>query len=391
VQRLARALAERGHDVTVLAASERFDAYDTDDHGARVVRIASRKNPFWRANPVPLISLGRFERFVAAEQPDIIHAHDALPLCLQAVRARKRIGVPLVTTCHYYPSFVASYLARGSRSHRVVEGLAWRYSIALYNRVDCVVFPTFTHRDSFVERGLEPPTKVVSNGVDLVRYSPGVTPEDLDGRYSLPKGRRVLVVGRLAKDKDLDVVIKSIAQVDSTPSTHLLVVGDGPHGDALAACARELGVEERVHFLGFVPESDLPDIYRASDVFAISSCHEVQSIPALQAAATGLPIVAVAEGSLSEVCRNGENGLLVPARDPASFAAALDTALDSTVGSHMAQASLALSTLHDERKTFDSYESLYRRILERETAPESPSAPEHLASVAAAGRDSPDG
>jgi D-inositol-3-phosphate glycosyltransferase len=101
-------------------------------------------------------------------------------------------------------------------------------------------------------------------------------------------------------------------------------------------------------------------------VFAISSNHEVQSLPALQAAATGLPIVAAAHGSLPEVCRDGENGILVRSESPKAFAAALRAALIPAVAAQMGVASLRLARDHDEHATFDAYERLYAEMAARQ-------------------------
>ncbi len=362
VQRLARELVNRGHTVTVLAASDRLEAYDVDDHGARVVRVASRRNPYWPASPVPTISAETLERIVERDRPDVIHPHDALPFCLQLVRMRERLGVPIVATCHYVPSFVAAYLTRRELANHVIEDAAWRYSIALYDRVDEVVFPTHTHRDRYVRKGLTSRTRVISNGVDLARYSPAVSPLDIAGRYGLPDAPRILAVGRIAKDKNLEVLVRAMTEMRTTPPAHLLLAGEGPYRDALAEYAHRAGVADRVHLLGFVPESDLPALYRACDVYAIASEYEVQSIPALQAAATGLPIVAAAQGSLPEICRDGENGILVWTDSPREFARALAAALEPERCERMGEASLRLSQQHDERGTFDEYEALYKQV-----------------------------
>lgn len=362
VQRLARALVERGHQVTVLAGSDRFAPYETYDRGVHVVRLESRPNPYWPANPVPRLSVEDFERQVARRSPDVVHCHDALPFCMRAVRSRHHLLAPLMATCHYYPSFVASYLTSAELTNEIIEELTWRYSIALYNRVGEVVFATATHRDHFVQRGLTAKTHVISNGVDVHRYSPAVEPEDAVWATRLPAGPRILAVGRLAQDKNLEVLINAIANVRSEPHAHLLLVGEGPHQEALEAAAEEAHVSPFVHFLGFVPEMELPGLYRSCDAFAISSNHEVQSLPALQAAATGLPIVAAAQGSLPEICVDGENGLLVRTESPEDFAVALSGVLEPATAIRMGLASLGISRLHDERLTFDAYESLYKGL-----------------------------
>lgn len=363
VQRLARALVQRGHTATVLAGSDRYVPYETYDHGVHIIRVASRTNPYWPANPFPSVSVEELERHIARERPDVIHAHDALPFCLQLVRARDHLSVPVVATCHFFPSFVASYLTHGEHTGSVVEDLTWRYSIALYNRMSQVVFATFTHRDCFVERGLETPTRVISNGVDIRRYSPSMRPLDLTQLYGIPPGPRVLAVGRLAKDKSLDVLIRAVARVRVVPA-RLLIVGEGPEREALEDVARRAGAADRVHFLGFVPEEELPALYRACDLFAISSNHEVQSLPALQAAATGLPIVAAAKGSLAEICHDGVNGILVRTDSPGDFAVAIAASLDSEIHGRMGDESLLIAMGHDERRTFDGYEGLYRDAMD---------------------------
>ena len=356
--------------MTVLAGSERFGAYEAYDRGVHVVHLASRRNPYWPANPVPMHTLEALEIAVARERPDIIHAHDALPFLLQLTRARGRFTAPVMATCHYYPSFVASYLADAEMTQEMVERIAWRYTIGLYDRVDEVVFATRTHRDSFRRHGLTSSTHVISNGVDTRRYSPAVPPLDLTLRYGVPDGPRVLAVGRLAQDKDLEVLIGAMATLRQQVPARLLLVGEGPHREALESAAHEAGVASSVHFLGFVPEDDLPALYRACDAFAISSNHEVQSLPALQAAATGLPIVAADQGALHEICRDGENGILVNTESPAEWAAALRAVLEPDVKDRMGQAGLLLAQEHDEHATFARYEALYRQSLSLKPGPD---------------------
>lgn len=361
VQRLARALVGRGHRVTVLAGSDTFRAYDSYDRGVHVIRLDSRRNPYWQANPMPIGAAEALQRLVHRERPDAVHAHDALPFLLHLARAHDRLGPPLVATCHYYPSFVASYLADGQLTQDLVENLAWQYTIGLYNRVPNVVFATRTHQDRFKAKGLSTRTHVISNGVDLQRYSPLTPPLDTAERYGLPAGPKLLAVGRLARDKDLEVLVRAVRRLEH-PDAALVLVGEGPHREALEETARRSGVDGRIHFMGFVPEDDLPGLYRACDVFVISSNHEVQSLPALQAAAVGLPIVAADRGALPEICRDGENGLLVRSVSSAEWAGKIGAALEPGAHERMAQAGLRLAREHDERLTFDRYESLYDSI-----------------------------
>ncbi|MGD2207660.1 MAG: glycosyltransferase, partial [Anaerolineae bacterium] len=126
----------------------------------------------------------------------------------------------------------------------------------------------------------------------------------------------------------------------------------------------KLGLQRYVHFLGFVPEKDMPALYRASDLFAIASICEVQSLPTLQAAATGLPVVAARAVALPELVHDGVNGFLVPPGEPEALGKAMWTILsDPDLAARMGKASLSIAQPHAEEHTFDKYEKLYQRLL----------------------------
>jgi glycosyltransferase involved in cell wall biosynthesis len=133
--------------------------------------------------------------------------------------------------------------------------------------------------------------------------------------------------------------------------------------EAGARLTTELGFGRCVHFLGFVPEEDLPAIYRACNLFAIASTLEIQSLPTLQALATGLPVVAADALALPELVHDGISGLLVPPGDTAATAQAIVRILNEPGLAHrMGQAGLEISRPHDDRYTFDQYEALYHQM-----------------------------
>ena len=145
----------------------------------------------------------------------------------------------------------------------------------------------------------------------------------LRSRYALPADRPVIVsVGRLSPEKRADVLIAAIARLGASDSA-----GHGrrrrsgaprcspsrapdPRTRRLRSLARHYGVADRVRFLGFVPDDDLPGLYRLADVFAIASQAELQSLATMAAMASGLPVVAVDAGALAELVHAGENGFL---------------------------------------------------------------------------------
>jgi glycosyltransferase involved in cell wall biosynthesis len=365
VQKLARAMVQRGHSVTVIAGSDRPEPYSDDDEGVRLVRVRGVKNPVWEEAPIPVITQKDFDEIADDVQPDILHAHEAALLCLRLLRLKRDTCLPLLATCYYVPRFLARYLTWNDEPQATVEASVWSYSIWLFNQLDHVVFATSAHRKYFVEQGLDVPTSIISNGLDVTRYRPGGDGiERVEARYALPPRPRILFVSRLAKDKEIDLLVRAMPYVRATQDAHLLLVGRGDERHRLEDLVGQSGLGHCVHFLGFVPEEDMPALYRASDLFAIASECEVQSLPTLQAVATGLPVVAADAVALPELVHDGANGFLVPPGDPEAVARAILRVLgDSAMAGRMGRAGLSIAQPHAETRTFDRYENLYYQLL----------------------------
>ena len=276
--------------------------------------------------------------------------------------------LPRVASCYYVPRFVARYLTWNGEPSQIVENVVRSYSTWLFNHFDRVVFSTAAHRQFFAGDGLLVPTTVISNGVDVGRYAPGDRYGAVEQKYHLRAGSRILFVSRLAKDKEIHVLIEAMQHLGSDLGAELLLVGRGDDEPRLRELTDELGLGDHVRFLGFVPEADLPVLYRASDLFAIASICEVQSLPTLQAAATGLPVVAADAVALPELVHNGVNGFLVPPADPEGFARAMEKILrDRALARQMGAASLGIAQEHAEERTFDRYESLWLQAVEEQS------------------------
>jgi glycosyltransferase involved in cell wall biosynthesis len=363
-QKLSRAMVQRGHTVTVVAASEHGVGHEENDEGVHVVRLPSRANPFWSDGALPVVSQTELREIVREARPDIVHSHETALLSLQLLRLGLDHQVPLVATCHYLPRFVSQYVGWDGRLDVLAEGIVWEYAIRLLNQFDHAVFPSNTQAALFAERGLTVPVSVISNGVDEYRYFPGDEGvARVEQAYRLPDHPRVLFVSRLAKDKCIDVLIQAMARLRD-PTADLVLVGVGDDEERLRQITRGLDLENRVHFLGYVPENDLPALYRASDLFAIASECEVQSIPTLQAAATGLPIVAVDAAALPDLVIDGLDGHLVRPGDPPAMADAIaDIITRPDRAAAMSRSSLAISRRHTETATFDSHETLYKNVI----------------------------
>jgi len=173
-------------------------------------------------------------------------------------------------------------------------------------------------KDGFVRR----PIEVIPNGVDLPRYA---AEDRMTARTALgldPKRRYVATIARFHPVKDHFTLLNGFAQVARMrPDVDLLLVGDGPLRPTLERQCAELGMAERVRFMGV--RDNVASILRASDVFALTSVSEAASITLLEAMASELPVVVTAVGGNPEIVRDGTDGLLVPRRSSAGLARAL--------------------------------------------------------------------
>jgi D-inositol-3-phosphate glycosyltransferase len=176
--------------------------------------------------------------------------------------------------------------------------------------------------------------QIIPCGVDLGAFTPGTPAEREVARQRLtPGGRQMLLfVGRLDVIKDLDLLLTSMASMRA--DALLYIVGGDPDGDPeidrLRALACDLGVAERVRFPGAVAQGELPDYYRAADALVVTSRYESFGLAAVEALASGAPVVAAQVGGLPSIITDGENGLLVRWRSPEAFAEQLDLLLEDT-------------------------------------------------------------
>jgi glycosyltransferase involved in cell wall biosynthesis len=371
-QRLAEGLAARGHSVLVIAASDRGAAYSADGAGVRQVRLPSVSNLLRAGQRVVLWSHRRVAAALREFQPDVLHLHDPSPLGLSGLRIAHALGIPVVLTLHQLPWFVAAYVSPALRP--IVESGLWAYYAGPLRRCNALVTPSHTIADRVQARGFRRPL-VISNGVDLQRFSPCPATADEDAalrhKYGLASDLPVILyVGRLDVDKQVALVVRAAARAMRDTAAQLLVVGGGTERAALIELSRQLGIEDRSHFPGYVPlAGELPGLYRLATVFVTASEIEIQSSVVLEAAASGLPVVTVRASSMPEFVRDGETGYLVPPRDIEMLAERLVRLLrEPDRARAMGQAGRALAEQHSPTRSLEAHQELYRRLIAERSA-----------------------
>lgn len=379
-QQTAEAMAKRGHKVMVIAASDREYAYHTYKDNLTILRLRSVNNPLrvrQRFIPNPR---RRVMKALKQFKPDVIHAHEPLQMGALAIRYAKYPRIPVTLTTHQLPWFVASYLPKRLKS--IIENTFWMYARILLKRYTSLISPTKTIATIIEERiGITP--SVISYGLDLQEFHPTLHHNHVtDSRkmLNLPSNIPILLhVGRLDADKSVDNVIRAAAPAIRESEAHLIIVGDGKQKQKIIRLCREVGIQKRVHFTGYIHPSNMPEIYRMANIFVTASEIETQGIVLLEAAASGLPIVAVNATCISEIVHDQVNGYLVNSGDMRAFSDALVTLIKDPKGTcEMGLNGHILASEHDIQHTWMLHENLYREMAQQSSDQRTTKATERI-------------
>jgi N-acetyl-alpha-D-glucosaminyl L-malate synthase BshA len=353
-------LAARGHEVRFFAAEPPARLHSPAPR-VSFQRVRSSVEPPLDLATYPLALASALAEAVTKDGFDVIHAHYAVPHAASAVLARaivRRAG-------HSPPRLVSTLHGTDVTVHGTDPALR-----AVVRHVaaesDALSVPSAWLRDRAVEHlGLgEASIAVIRNFIDPSAFKP----QDGDLRELFPhlpgwedaaRRPRVLFHGSSFRPlKRVGDAVRALATISQTRNVALVLVGDGPERPRVQALAESLGVAARVRFLGLLPH--FADLLARADLFVLPSETESFGLAALEALASGVPVVASAVGGIPEVVRHGETGLLVPPADPNALAAAcLSLFEDAPRRRKMAEAARA-DAVHrfDPEPTIIQYENL---------------------------------
>lgn len=368
VQRLTKGLVSDGHEVFLIAPSKQFNNTVTKENGITVYGIRSVIIPdiIYPANfRIPVTAGSTKIRTIIEEvKPDVINIQDHFMIGSKAAKEGKKLGIPLVGTNHFMPENFIHYLYPPAFAKKLIKKLAWKAFARVYKQFDVITTPTKTAVDLIRDLGLKNPIISISCGVDLDRFNPRNNGDYLKKRYNIKSSESiVLFVGRLDKEKRIDVLLKAFSKIPATALAKLVIAGTGTERLNLVKLAKKLGIDKNVIFTGFVPDKDLPFLYRIADVFAIASIAELQSIATMEAMASGLPILAAKVMALPELVYHGKNGFLFDEGDTEMLTAQiLKIIRNPLLQKRMSGKSLEIINNHDLNKTVKKYEEIYKRV-----------------------------
>jgi len=309
VRLLAEGQATQGHDVTVLVthpASARTT--QAVENGVTVIRAGRLATV--ASTPLSLALPWQLSR----QQPDIVHLHFPYPVgeVSQWVLRRGR-----ATVLSYHSDIV-----RQAGILRFYRPLLRRVLAA----VDAIIVGSPPMRRSAYLADHQAKLHLIPYGIALAHFQAQPADSELAAaraRYLASQPSPILLfVGRLRYYKGLDTLIRALPEIPG----RLLVVGVGPMAGEWRSLAQEIGVAERVSWLGEVSDADLPMLYHLADLFVLPASHpsEAFGLVQVEAMAAGVPVICTELGTgTSYVNQDGVTGRVVPPRDPAALAAAI--------------------------------------------------------------------
>ncbi|WP_253259355.1 glycosyltransferase [Subtercola boreus] len=359
-QRLASGLAARGHEVHVVAPAasrkhgtwtESYDGQDITVHRLRSFRWYPHD---WLRWSEPWFINRNSDRILEQVDPDVVHfqSHIIVGRGL-SIAARKRKNIRIIGTNHFMPENLLEFTLLPKSWQEKAVSMAWRAAKRTFGRADVVTTPT-QRAAEFLEKstGLGG-VLAISCGIDADNYTPSFEPRT---------GNRILFVGRVTGEKQIDVLIRAVGLLPADLDVQLDIVGGGDLLKHLENLSKTLGLEDRVHFAGYVTEEELRAAYTNATIFGMPSVAELQSIATMEAMASGLPIVAADAMALPHLVKDGKNGFLFAPGDSQQMADRLEflLRLPQEKLDEFKHASLKLIEKHDLQRTIVTFERLYR-------------------------------
>lgn len=392
---LAVGLAARGHEVMVIAPSRTGKSYTRIVDGVKTCYLKSveakvypdqihtvpeKKKWFGIKLPrivykygfrVSLFPAREVKRLLDGFRPDVVHVQVSDPIGLSVVSYARKHDIPVVTTEHNQPEVITEPLHVPGIIKKPIEALLSAYFVNRQSKSDFVTMPTEKAiRELIYKRKADfgVPVAAVSNGVNLKAFRPGRADTSEYHKYRLDESAvTFLYLGRVDPEKNVGRVIDAYVmmrkKVSDDVKTQLVIVGDGVDKPRLIERAAD---RTDVYFLGRIVPPELYNIYRLGDVFVTASEIETQGIVLIEAAACGLPLIAVNKGAVSEVCQNDKNGFLCEPGNVMEMAETMRTlAMDATLRERFGKESLKIAGEHDFERTLDKFENIYRKVVKQ--------------------------
>ncbi|HET9154920.1 MAG TPA: glycosyltransferase [Solirubrobacterales bacterium] len=318
----------------------------------RLPAAAELEVPFYEGMTLGVPGLPDLVEVLADGCYDLVHVTAPGPAGIAATLMSRITGVPLIASYH---TEIATYAGMRTQDE-TLEALTRAGLGAFYGAAAAVLSPSPSADASVIALGADPgPLGRWERGVDTDRFDPAKADPD-----AFPGEIKVLYSGRLTREKGVDLLAESFIRAhERDPRLHLLLAGGGPEE---AELRQRLG--ERATFLGWLSGEDLPRTYSSADVFLFCSVTDTYGQVILEAAASGLPIVAVAEGGPAALIENRHTGLLCRPDADQLAGALLQLASSPELRRQLGDAAARAARERPWERSLEQLAMGYRRVLD---------------------------
>lgn len=255
-------------------------------------------------------SIKVIHQVIASFQPDLIHVITPFPIGFIGAQYAKIYDIPLVCSYHTdFPSYLKFYRLT------FLEEMIWKFFKWFHSYSNLNLVPSTETAQQLKQKGIND-IQIWSRGIDCNDFSPVKRNEEVRKQYGIEDEFVLLYVGRLAVEKELDVLLKAVQILYTNKMNFkILFVGEGPLSEELKASQIP-----NIIYTGYKQKEELQQIYAASDLFVFPSRYETYGNAVLEAMASGLPVIAPFSGGIKENLINGYNGLIFEAGNWIDFA-----------------------------------------------------------------------
>ena len=309
---LSKTLRRHGHQVLVVTTELPTGSdYVDDENVLRLPGIEVKKMYGYRASNIYSFK-GMKE--IKAFSPQVIHIQQEFGVSLFGKIVAEILNLPVCYTYHTMYEDYTYYLSKNIKPIDVtIKRFVKRFSKIYGQSFSALIVPSQKTADVLKSYGISKNIYVIPTGLELERFSSDQRDDavvaDIRKEYHLDGCFVLIYLGRLAREKSIDMIIEAVGELrDDLPNLRLMVVGGGPLTDELKALTDELHLNDRVFFTGPKPQEIVPQYYHAADAFISASTTETQGLTYIEAMASGIPALARYDQNLENVIIDGRNG-----------------------------------------------------------------------------------
>lgn len=313
-------LMDLGHEVYIFAPDHKDIQDRKKDRAENIFRFSAVNLSRQLYFPIAVPCYPGLTSLLRRIKPDVIHSHHPFVLGKVGLRVARRLGVPMVYTFHTQYEQYSHYFPL---PQNFVKWAGRKAVLDYAQSVDMLTTPAESIAGLLESYGVTKKIKILPNPLDLAQYDQ-VDHETIRRRYGIGRRKLLLFVGRIGKEKNLDLLLRSFSILagEFGDEIRLMLVGSGAAEAMLKKLAAELGLADRVIFTGAVNYAEIPLFYGAADLFVMTSTSEVKPLVFIESMAAGLPVVSVEANGSKDTFTSGYNGILTP-EDAEAFASAV--------------------------------------------------------------------